>query len=407
MKLLKRQRGLPFLLALGVLFILSASFLAVQLWSDKDSYRGALHALEAPVMPPAMPKVIAPPPVKKGARKVEPVVAPEVSTTEEAATAPEEKTVKSAAEPVLEPVVEPSVPSIDKAQVQVSEEKPVAVEKSVKVVEPVVSTEKKEVSVKPSVKPAKHETEVAVAPAEKSVAKPAAKPRKSRRKAKVEEIPTEIPPEWNWFSKPLKLNLEPGKARIERADSLKDIRLSEAEKIAVSAVEQVKESEKPAEVASVEPVSVEKVPDEASVSVPETTKPFMMALARMTRIRQTRMSSEVKGAAQTVAPVESMSPSMRSLGQALKALCDKLDRQNPVNGSSVTEATGQAVDAVENLSTDTSVAQNDVRVDEQTAVDHTDAQDAQNGSNEPYVGSGSSFSQRVNMLLKSGLIKAE
>ncbi len=409
MKLLKRQKGLPFLLALGVLFILSASFLAVQLWSDKDVYRGALHALEAPVLPPTMPKVVAPPPVKKSNRSVEPAAVPVVKAAEEAGETQEKKVLEPASEPVLEAVVEPSVPSIDKAQVQVSENKPAAAQGKVKVAEPVSPPKKKETPLAAAVKPEKNDVETTVAPKIQSTVKPAAKARKPRRKAKIEEIPTEIPPEWNWFSKPLKLNLEPGKARIERADSEKDIRLNETEKVAVGVAEQVKTSVEPVDLVvesavenTVEPVSGEKDDEKASVSEPETSRPFMMALARMARIRQMRQSAETKGAV-IAAPVEVPSPSMRRLGEALKTLCDKLDRQSSVGSSTVPESANQALEVVETADASASDAQNAA-----ADVEQADAGQAVSGdSNESYVGSGSSFSQRVNMLLKSGLIRAE
>ena len=111
MRLLKRQKGLPFLLALGVLFILSASFLAVQLWSDKYTMRGAVQALEAPVMPPAMPKIVAPPPVKKIAR-------PQSAT-------PELQPAEIKAEPQASAAVEDVPADINAAEVKIVTEAPV------------------------------------------------------------------------------------------------------------------------------------------------------------------------------------------------------------------------------------------------------------------------------------------
>lgn len=384
MKLLKKQRGLPFLLALGVLFILSASFLAVQLWSEK-TFRGALFALEAPVMPPAMPKV-APPAVKKVARK--PAIV--VEAVDESEKAPEVQ-----AEPVPAPELK-EVTSINKAEVKSEPvEKPAAgVEKSVK---PVVVEEK----IAPPVAKSQHivedKTPGAAKPSVKSESS-VVKPRKTRKKAKVEEIPTEVPAEWNWFSKPLKVDLAKGKAVIELDEAGQEIRLSVNEKIKGDAVSEKVEVtvEVPSEVhaATVEEVDVSVVAAE-----PATGKPFMVALARMARIKQMRHAADEESREIAVKKSEPVSPSMRRLTEVIKVLCDKLDSRPEARAvledKAVTdESQDSAGSAVPEIISETETP--------------ASSKVSDNASFKPYYGgSGTSFSQRVNSLIKSGMIRAE
>ncbi|HNX76250.1 MAG TPA: hypothetical protein PLM07_16020 [Candidatus Rifleibacterium sp.] len=386
MKLLKKQKGLPFLLTLGILFILSASFLAVQLWSDKDSFRGALHALEAPVMPPAMPKVVAPPPVKKVTSKVE-VPAEPAPAKVEVAKAVEKK----APAPEPTPVVE-AVPAIDKAVLK-QEEPPrtVNVKEAAEVAKPSIPT---------VIKKAKEARVANVAVSETLPAKEkqAVRPRKSRKKAKVEEIPTEIPAEWNWFSKPLKLNLEPGKAKISLADSDHEIKLNESEKIASTPVEVAVQVAKP----FVDEVDALEVAPAASsepiIAEPQTVRPFMMALAKMARIRQMRHAAV---SAKAVPAPESLSPSMQRLGAALKAICDRVESSVAPEQTSV-ESVSEETETIDNSPSEASVASDNVEQAVAEPVSEPVVEPVR-----PYGGSGSSFSQRVNDLLKSGLMKAD
>ena len=394
MKLLKKQKGLPFLLTLGILFILSASFLAVQLWSDKDSFRGALHALEAPVMPPAMPKVVAPPPVKKVTPKGE-IPSESVLAKVEVAQPVEKKA------PITEPttVVADTVPTIDKAVLK-KEEPPRTV--NVKEAAPVAKPSRPARPVE--IQPAKEEQVNKVAASENAPVKEkqVAKPRKSRKKAKVEEVPTEIPAEWNWFSKPLKLNLEPGKAQITLAESDREIKLNESEKIATAMVEATEQLAKPV-ADKVETHDVTTViASEAIIAEPQTVRPFMMALAKMARIRQMRHTAVT---VESRPAVESLSPSMQRLGVALKAICDRVEsRVSPEQTSAegLSDKSGVLVvsEEAETIDQNPSEVLSDVDTTEQTVEPTVEPV-------RPYGGSGSSFSQRVNALLRSGLIKAD
>ncbi|NCB37356.1 MAG: hypothetical protein EOM80_01195, partial [Erysipelotrichia bacterium] len=184
MKLLKKRQGLPFLMTLGVGFMLSASFMAVQLWSDKEIRRGAVEALEAPVAPPDLAAVAA-----------APLLPPAISTKTEVVASESTEVTKAKTPPVAP---QPKI-QVEPAQLVASE--PAAAAKPEKFAE--------------------HQpAEVKSAQVEKvkkvSAKKTPAVSKKSARKAKkaVEKVPTEIPPEWNWFQKPLKVEMVSGEVEI-------------------------------------------------------------------------------------------------------------------------------------------------------------------------------------------------
>ena len=403
MKLLKRQKGLPFLLALGVLFILSASFLAVQLWSDKYTMRGAVQALEAPVMPPAMPKIVAPPPVKKVAR-----------------TQPE-KTLVQAAEVKAEPevaAVEPIPADINAAEVKIvtgapvekAREKDVApapvVEEVKQIAVPVQKAEKKEEKKINTGKKAEPVANIEVK--EEKQPKSSKKARKTSKS--VEAVPTEIPAEWNWFSQPLKLSFNDGKAVIDRSEEDKSISLSSAEKIrvepAIAAGIVVSEDEKqPVDSGVSEVVS-------ASEADPSVEKPFMLALARMARIRQMRRQNNDPVESAAVVKAVELSPSMKAMGSMLRELCEKLDRhpetaESSISASEKTEAAEMAADkqieVVGHNNPETAAGDS-----EATMVSSDNADTRGDVALKPYYsGSGSSFSARIDSMMKQGLIRAE
>lgn len=387
MRLLKRQKGLPFLLALGVLFILSASFLAVQLWSDKYTMRGAVQALEAPVMPPAMPKIVAPPPVKKIAR-------PQSAT-------PELQPAEIKAEPQASAAVEDVPADINAAEVKIVTEAPVekAPEKEA-VSAPVVE----------KVKPVAAPVEKKVEKEEKApkVGKKAEKQPKTVKKARkttktVEPVPTEIPAEWNWFSQPLKLSFDDGKAVIEKSENDKAISLSLEEKI------------RP-ETAVVEPATTseeESQPVDAvtPVAEPSLEKPFTLALAKMARIRQMRLQNSVISEEEVVeAKAAELSPSLKAMGSILRELCEKFDKRQekasnslaaPEKTETVEVAVEQRVEAVEQDFVE-SAPEAETATTTEVEASATDL-----GLKPYYSGSGSSFSARIDSMLKQGLIKAE
>lgn len=395
MRLLKRQKGLPFLLALGVLFVLSASFLAVQLWSDKKIMRGAVQALEAPVMPPAMPKVVAPPPVKKIAR-----------------TQPAKSEVQPAeikAEPEAAAVVEP-VADINAAEVKIVTEAPAdkapekkaapapVVEQAKPVVVPVVETEKKPVTEK------KAEKTVIVEKKDEKQSRPAKKAKKAKKT--VEPVPTEIPAEWNWFAQPLKLSFNDGKAVIDKSEEDKAISLSSEEKVRTESATvdmAVSEEEK-------QPATAV-----AAIAEPSVEKPFVLALAKMARIRQMRSQNAAVSEEKTVETktVAELSPSMKAMGSMLRELCEKLDKRAETASESLSAAdktetveavVEKQVEAADQSSLESaSGAAETVAVSEEKTETSTDDLKLK-----PYYsGSGSSFSARIDSMLKQGLIKAE
>ncbi len=389
MKLLKRQKGLPFLLALGVLFILSASFLAVQLWSDKYTMRGAVQALEAPVMPPAMPKIVAPPPVKKVAR-----------------TQPE-KTLVQAAEVKAEPevaAVEPIPADINAAEVKIVTGAPVEKAREKDVAPAPVVEEVKQIAVPVQ----KAEPVANIEVKEEKQPKSSKKARKTSKS--VETVPTEIPAEWNWFSQPLKLSFNDGKAVIDRSEEDKSISLSSAEKIrvepAIAAGIVVSEDEKqPVDSGVSEVVS-------ASEADPSVEKPFMLALARMARIRQMRRQNNDPVESAAVVKAVELSPSMKAMGSMLRELCEKLDRhpetaESSISASEKTEAAEMAADkqieVVGHNNPETAAGDS-----EATMVSSDTADTRGDVALKPYYsGSGSSFSARIDSMMKQGLIRAE
>lgn len=387
MRLLKRQKGLPFLLALGVLFILSASFLAVQLWSDKYTMRGAVQALEAPVMPPAMPKIVAPPPVKKIARQ-------------QSAT-PELQPAEIKAEPQASAAVEDIPADINVAEVKIVTEVPVekAPEKEA-VSSPVVE------KVKPVAAPVqkKVEKEEKAPKVSKKAEKQPKTVKKARKATKtVEPVPTEIPAEWNWFSQPLKLSFDDGKAVIEKSENDKAISLSSEEKIRD-------------ETAVVEPATTseeESQPADAvtPVAEPSLEKPFALALAKMARIRQMRLQNSVVSEEEVVeAKAAELSPSLKAMGSILRELCEKFDKRQekasdslaaPEKAETVEVAVEQRVEAVEQ-----NVVESAPEAETATTTE-VEASATDLGLKPYYSGSGSSFSARIDSMLKQGLIKAE
>lgn len=341
MRLLKRRLGLPVLLALGVMLILSASFLAVQFWSGK-TFRGAAQALEAPVLPPSMPtkrKGKIAKTLEKDLEKektvaaVEIVNAPEVREPEEEAisdTQPQKKT--SSETPKKSPVKlekakipgmmeAPELPQAigashkkaaapkavskrEKPANSESEEKPLeetgepkSVEQPVKVVKaqakPVeeqvsASVEAKETGKKVAAKAKTEKLPATVVPAAEKVAekssvsdaKPAkvvvkqlkdsAKKPSAKRKAARVVDESVVPPEWNWFNTPLKLEIRDGHFEIVADEQNREVVL-----IGVSATL--------SDHIIAEPLSGAKRVDLAA------EKPFVAALARMARMRQARV----------------------------------------------------------------------------------------------------------------------
>lgn len=301
MKKLLFRRGVPFLLTLGFLFVISGGFLAFQIWGSPD-LTGAAAALEAPELPPSLD---GPPPEPPAS----PAPAPEEAGAEESAPEPAEE---PAPEPKEEPVpVEAPAPAVlesapeEPTQLAPSETpKPIKVVAPAKPSTPVVRppTVKAEPGKSQGGKPALVVKKVPPAPAKPSEKKPETKieaaaqpgnalpmpPRKARRarKPKQEPVPTVCPSEWNWFSAPLKAQLVDGRIQI----------VGGAEPVELAAVAAPVEPTERVPAASLvqdgldgKPVSGSQI---AWESVPSSEipgeKPFAKALERMSRNRQKR-----------------------------------------------------------------------------------------------------------------------
>ncbi|MBU1109186.1 MAG: hypothetical protein KKB51_21085 [Candidatus Riflebacteria bacterium] len=407
MRLLKRQPGLPFLLALGVLLILSASFLAVQLWSDKV-FRGAAEALEAPMMPPTMP------PARKGelravpgkkieiakAAAVEVVAAPEIHEPAEVAEPVVVELSKmveapAIAEPLDAPPVVAATPTPVKPVVAKIKETPMkAKEASVvatldKEVKPAVKVqEKSSVAAVPVKSAPSLVVEQSVSPivSKKSVQKASvAAPRRSKK----ETVDTEIPPEWDWFSTPLKMEIIGDNIEIVPTGDVREIRL-------INVVASLPERS-PAPILVDEPAS-------PVVPVLATEMPFASALARMGKLRHSRKVAVKASPEIAKATVAYKSPSLERLQQAVAQLRSKLEACEFKSGAVVQKNADDAntsssvsrdyeevppIQALEGLSADV-VSADEVDVSEHKFVPY-------------YGGSGTSLSSRINGLLQRGI----
>jgi len=394
-------------MALGLLLILSASFLAVQFWSDGQLRRGAVQALEAPVMPKALEigKKNGKAPGKNSVKAAPKIVKNDPEADNEV---PEEKAVPiDQDEAELPKDVEGDLPD-EKASVEepkpvkASEKKALAtaptVEKSAEpsagepvekkaAVEPVkevkeVKAEEKKPDIKPEVKK----------PAKAGRSSKASRSAKAAKKAlEIEEDSGVVPPEWDWFSTPLKIELNQGQVQIVPAVAPVDLKL-------VTVAARTADVEAPSFVEDVKKLDSEsKKVVEASIAVSE--KPFSKALERMAKIRKIREAREKKIAEKEnkqITVVDEVSPSMKKLGETLRKLSEKLDK------ASVTK------ENVETSSETVSDAGKAATFEEAPPVKATggsedlESADINNQLKPFYSGSGSSFSNRVNELIQRG-----
>ena len=407
MRLLKRQPGLPFLLALGVMLILSASFLAVQLWSE-DVFRGAAEALEAPMMPPALPTA------KKGESKaalekkieiakasasVEVVAAPEVQEPVEAVEPAKVETPAMVEAPVLPTVlVKPVAARVADAPVKdvkapaAAKEAKVAAKKAV-----ADSVEMKPVAPiqdKPVVVPVA-DAVVVVAEPETASQKPmvsAAKASRVRKSKKTEVIETEVPPEWDWFSTPLKLEVSSGNVEIVPAERVRELRM-----VTISA-RLPEKSPEPVFVAA--PASAES----ASSVRPalETEMPFTSALARMAKLRYSRKASVKASPEIARAAAAYRSPSLARLQQVVAQLRGKLEARE-IESAPVVQSAAADVSVVSGDTEESSPVQT---MKEASAADGADSEkiDVSEHKFVPYYGgSGTELSTRINDLVQRGV----
>ncbi len=432
MKLLKRQPGLPFLLSLGVLFILSASFLAVQLWSDENSLRGAAAALETPVMPPSlnMPKVVPPPmemaqavAAKKDVRKAvvkleKKQAAPariEKLSKEPAKVVEVKKAVAKTQEVKVAPVVKEEL--VKKAETSVVAKEEKKIEKPEVVAKAAVVEAKKaepkpapkvvskpapkatpksspQVSIKVVSKPAPKVTKKVNSEPKKAMVAPKAKPAKRRRAVK-EDI-SQIPPEWNWFSKPLKVEMNEGRVEIK---SIKcDPVVSKPRKLSLKAVKiEIKEDSIVNKVMAQE-AATEK---EQVVAVKKVVaKPFQRALAKLRKNKARREAQASKRS--LVLPSQG---NKRKMAPCLVRLNDMVKMLRNTSKSAVKENT-PAVEVVSPVVEDNkneTIAVEGVKIetpDTVTVSSFNNPNTLDNASS--YKGSGSGFSMRIQELIRSG-----
>ncbi|GAB4268089.1 MAG: hypothetical protein Kow0029_03150 [Candidatus Rifleibacteriota bacterium] len=422
MKLLKKQQGLPFLLAMGVLFILSASFLAVQLWDDRVELRGAAAALEAPVLPPSLnaPTVVAPPPAQeiklKNTEKKETVqqATDEVKEKVKPSELKKEKTelvkVAEVADNTKAQVVNLEVPesvadvSFEKSEVKSQAKKAVGTEKTpaeknassqrapgtagtdraetkdiekkdLKNAVERASVAEKAVKAVHRVKPAKKMESAKVEPVSESVHK-----RVARRKAAKREVPTEVPPEWNWFSKPLKLDMTEGRVEIVPCADKRPVEIKTPGM-----------NSKTARQTMVEAKSIVR----SAPKMPHM--PFSRALAKMAQIKAKRASMSKKaGQKPVVEEVLKRSKSMKRLNEELRKMgvasgndnSERIDFNVKVNSASVSQEAH-----------DTGSVSEDTEVSESGNITDSTGSSKDEIS---YSGSGSSFSIRVREMIRSG-----
>lgn len=426
MSLMRKQPGLPFLLALGVLLILSASFLAVQLWSDGSPRRGAAQALEAPIMPRAIE--LAKRSGKSSAKKSSAAVAP----------APVVKSLAPAVEDTMADTLEVDSDEpldIDEDMTKLDE----AAEKPVVVVAPKVSVPSEPAAVKHAekavaavkvvaapvvVEPIADVVQVKVKPAvvaAKSAAKPSAKlsvdpvkkakqPRRAR-KAKKEVEPEDssvVPPEWNWFNTPLKLELTEG--RVEIVSSAKPAQI----KLLNVVVELPEPSREPV---VTEPIAVTPALVAVKVAAAEP-KSFAQASLKMAELRRNREVREEKRSherALSSGKVVMYSPSMRKIGEVIQELKIKLDRRPAVvvpAAPVMSAVEAVVVEEAGNIADKGSLADEPATIGFEEAAPLPVATDSGSAGIDSagettqftpyYSGSGSSFSSKVNDMISRG-----
>jgi hypothetical protein len=168
-------------------------------------------------------------------------------------------------------------------------------------------------------------------------------------------IPTEIPPEWNWFNKPLRMSLDDGRVELKASEGESLINLSEDADCLLKdavAVEPVVNDD-----SFIEPASPD---DSKNTLVVSSEKPFSEALERMARIKAGRKSLRpLKKAADK----EIKSPSLRRLNDFLKSIRVRSSSvnfyRNSQNQSSVHVVKSNKVNSSRHLSTETVDQQSD------------------------------------------------
>ncbi|HOY68533.1 MAG TPA: hypothetical protein PLP29_16765 [Candidatus Ozemobacteraceae bacterium] len=195
---INQVNGISFLFTIGFLLLFSSSFLAYLAW-EGPGYQGSAAALEAPVMPPSLDSATpVPPPVS-----VEP--APSAGVLETPAEPPA---------PTEEKRAEPEPLNQETPKKTSGQAKPLDAPKAAKPVEPVTPPAAPKPVQKMEQKAPREVAKASQANPEQKV--------KSSRKARAKKPThqeesadiTRVPPEWDWFSKPLRMEIQQGKVQI-------------------------------------------------------------------------------------------------------------------------------------------------------------------------------------------------
>lgn len=394
MRILKKQKGFPFLIALGTLFLLSAGFIAVQLFSD-DS-RSAVQALETPLILPAMPINIAVHSKKASVKQQTETVVKQKLKADDSTNGKEDVMSKVTLEPVVK--IEKKIPvkrSISQKPLVVAvvpqkkELKPKAVEKhivkamKVKAVKKEVkeAKEAKKGNVKVAANVKKQKTVAAMATINDKVellpkaaikshsVKPKAVRRRKRIQRKIDE--SVVPPEWNWFDKPLRMTVDSGRVSITAKKNF-----DKTPKRVVVSMNRVSTKENSPNVKN------ESVIQKYEKNI-DTNNAFNRALAKVSKTSARRVIEAKKIG--IVLPSQGgvvRSKSLRALLAKLEAI--RANGENRIMAESHNSA---------KVGTGRSVQTNEEPV---TSVDVTTM-----GVNE-YHGTGSSFSQKIQSLIRHG-----
>ncbi|NLI75185.1 MAG: hypothetical protein GX442_01935 [Candidatus Riflebacteria bacterium] len=314
MKNLLMRRGVPFLLFLGFLSMASGGYLVYQIWGV-PGLAGAASALSTPDEPPALDGPPTLPPPAPGAQPVAGTKTPQPPAPTPDAPGEDEKPVSI---PVPHEEAQPESTPAEPPAAKVKERAPAPAPKT-----PAVAPKAPEAAPKvaPAVKaaseapkaanagsPAAKAAPKAKAPVALPVAKavPAPQPvmtpagtlqetgkaatrkgRRGSRKVQAEPVSSEVPPEWNWFQRPLELQLVDGKIRIMADGSAAPVAVVEAAPARIEVPAPVDES-----ALAVVPADEEAGP--ALVAGPQApgpdpeSAPFVIALGKMVRNRDRR-----------------------------------------------------------------------------------------------------------------------
>ncbi len=311
MKNLLMRRGVPFLLFLGCLSMISGGFLVFQIWGV-PGLAGAASALSTPDEPPALDGPPTLPPPAPGDQPAAPAKTPEPPASAKQAAPGGDKPValpapheeaqpeSAPAEPSVAPVPAktpapaPQSPAVAPKTVPVAKAvpeaaKPAAPKAAPKAGPKPVTQEKAPVAPKaiPAAKPAPAvQPAVPQAGADTAVKPMARKGRRGGRKAKADVVPSEIPQEWNWFQRPLELQLVEGRIRIV-ADGSAPVAVVEAAPARIEVPTPTDESAKASVPANDGGAQVLLAAPQAPGADPEGA-PFGAALGKMIRARERR-----------------------------------------------------------------------------------------------------------------------